>query len=392
MSIDQVFNTILITGVIYGFIFNAIIFLSRKRKDKPIFFLNLVVLFITLNNLQALLIDLEFSSTIVYIKHLKVPWYFLCMPLFYVFLVHYSKIDKKVRSFLFATIYAFIGMIFLRLSFIIYSQVNNFNDFETEAFIEKYGFFEEIGGFIYTFFILIFAVTMFTKNKKWFEYVLKYDDLKWIKHFLIFAGIIVILWIVAIYRSDQDGSFNDPQIYYPVRLSTTILLYWIGIKGLFRYRTMEDRIGLREKFNKEIKNIGELNLNISNDAIEEQEKGRSEKQHNLFNKVNSYVMDGKKYLDPYISLDSLANDLNISNGHLSFLINTYSKKNFSDYINGFRIDQVKNLIIDNEYVNYTIESIGLESGFNSKSTFYSAFKKFTDLSPKQFKQQFVNPN
>jgi AraC-like DNA-binding protein len=84
--------------------------------------------------------------------------------------------------------------------------------------------------------------------------------------------------------------------------------------------------------------------------------------------------------------------LNISNGHLSFLINTYSKKNFSDYINGFRIDQVKNLIIDNEYVNYTIESIGLESGFNSKSTFYSAFKKFTDLSPKQFKQQFVNPN
>ncbi len=391
MSIDQIFNTILITGVIYGFIFNAIIFLSRKRKGKSIFFLNLVVLFITLNNLQALLIDLGFSSTIVYIKHLKVPWYFLCMPLFYVFLVHYSKIDKKVKSFLFATIYVFIGMILLRLSFIIYTQVNNFNDLDTQDLMVKYSILEERGSFIYTFFILIFAVTMFIKNKKWFEYVLKYDDLKWIKHFLIFAGIVVILWVVALYRSSQDGSFNAPHIYYPVRLSTTILLYWIGIKGLFRYRTMEDRIDLREKFYKEIKtkNIGELNLNISNDMIEEEAKGKSEKQQNLFNKVNSNVMDQKKYLDPYISLESLADDLKISNGHLSFLINTYSEKNFSDYINGFRIDQVKKLIIDNEYVNYTIESIGLESGFNSKSTFYSAFKKFTGQSPRKFKQQFV---
>jgi len=255
----------------------------------------------------------------------------------------------------------------------------------------KYSILEERGSFIYTFFILIFAVTMFIKNKKWFEYVLKYDDLKWIKHFLIFAGIVVILWVVALYRSSQDGSFNAPHIYYPVRLSTTILLYWIGIKGLFRYRTMEDRIDLREKFYKEIKtkNIGELNLNISNDMIEEEAKGKSEKQQNLFNKVNSNVMDQKKYLDPYISLESLADDLKISNGHLSFLINTYSEKNFSDYINGFRIDQVKKLIIDNEYVNYTIESIGLESGFNSKSTFYSAFKKFTGQSPRKFKQQFV---
>jgi AraC-like DNA-binding protein len=91
-----------------------------------------------------------------------------------------------------------------------------------------------------------------------------------------------------------------------------------------------------------------------------------------------------------LSLESLANDLKISNGHLSFLVNTYSKKHFSDYINEFRVDQVKKLIVDKEFINYTIESIGLESGFNSKSTFYSAFKKFTDLSPLQFKRQFVS--
>lgn len=88
----------------------------------------------------------------------------------------------------------------------------------------------------------------------------------------------------------------------------------------------------------------------------------------------------------YLSLESLAKELNMSKGHLSFLINTYSKLNFSDYINSFRVAQVKNWILDHDFVNYTIESIGLESGFNSKSTFYSAFKKFTGLTPSQFKQ------
>ena len=45
--------------------------------------------------------------------------------------------------------------------------------------------------------------------------------------------------------------------------------------------------------------------------------------------------------------------------------------------------------MEKEYVDYTIVSIGLESGFNSKSTFYSAFKKFTNLSPTQFKKEYV---
>jgi len=283
-------------------------------------------------------------------------------------------------------------MIILRLSLILYSQVNNFSDLDTRLIIDNYSTYEEIGSFIYTIFIFIYAASMLTKNKKWFEFVLKYDDLKWIKHFLNFCVIIIIIWVIAIYRNYQDGSFSSPQIYYPLRLCTSVLIYWVGFKGLSRYRIMEDRIVLRENIYKEklSKNIEDLELNISNLDIDEQVKEKSEKQLNIFNKINSFVIDQKKYLDPYLSLESLANELKISIGHLSFLINNYSEKHFTDYINEFRVDQVKKLILNIEYVNYTIESIGLESGFNSKSTFYTAFKKFTDLSPSQFKKEFVN--
>jgi len=232
---------------------------------------------------------------------------------------------------------------------------------------------------------------MYAKNKKALEFVLKYDDLKWIKHFLNLSGIIIIIWVIAIYRDFQDSGFSTPVIYYSLRLCSTIMIYWVGLKVIFRYRTMEDRIVLRENIQREIpsKNIGDRELNFINNAIDEQVKEKSEKQQNFFTKINSYVIEQKKFLDPYLSLESLAKELKVSSGYLSLLINTYSVKNFSDYINGFRIDQVKKLIINNEYVNYTIESIGLESGFNSKSTFYSAFKKFTGQSPRGFKQQFV---
>ena len=90
-----------------------------------------------------------------------------------------------------------------------------------------------------------------------------------------------------------------------------------------------------------------------------------------------------------MSLDALAGDLKISSSLLSQIINNYGKNNFADYINKYRVEQVKELLIDDNYKDYTIRAIGLESGFNSKSTFYTAFKKFTHLTPVNYKKQVL---
>ena len=75
----------------------------------------------------------------------------------------------------------------------------------------------------------------------------------------------------------------------------------------------------------------------------------------------------------------------MSLSHASKLINTFSDYNFSDYINSLRIEQAKKLLSDDSFDQYTIVAIGLESGFNSKSTFYTAFKKFTSQTPSEFR-------
>lgn len=384
-SVVSTFNIILFTGVIYGLTFCAILFFMKRKTGKPILFLNLQVLFITLNNLQAWLIDMGLTSSFVFIKFLKIPWYFLCMPMFYVFLVYYLKLKKRTKPFLMATLGVFFTFILVRLILISYSQVYDYSESELRFMMMRYGNLEEIIGFIYTMVVFTKSIAIFNSRKKQFEFVLLYDDLIWIKHFMNIAGLVILMWVFAIIINLNDQNNNSPIVYYPLRLSTTILIYWIGFKGLLRFRIMEDRIVLRENIKKHL-DLGQKDFDWDQKE-DRQEKIISKKQQELFNKINTHVIDHKLFLDPYLSLETLSNSLELSSGYLSFLINNYSSNNFSDYINKLRINQVKQIIKDPEYLNYTIVSIGLESGFNSKSTFYKSFKKFTGMSPAEFKKQ-----
>ena len=71
---------------------------------------------------------------------------------------------------------------------------------------------------------------------------------------------------------------------------------------------------------------------------------------------------------------------------ISKLINGREGCNFSDYINKYRVSEAKKLLADKNFDPYTIVAIGLECGFNSKSTFYTAFKKFTGQTPTQYRE------
>lgn len=82
-------------------------------------------------------------------------------------------------------------------------------------------------------------------------------------------------------------------------------------------------------------------------------------------------------------------DCEYSSSTLSVIINTIARKSFIDYLNEMRVDQAKTLLTDSDYENYTITSIGLESGFNSKSTFYTVFKKHTGLTPVNYRNQVL---
>lgn len=375
-------NIVFITGVFYGIVFSVTLFFIKRKMGIPILFLNLQVLFITLNNLQAWLIDMNIISSFVYIRYLRLPWFVLCMPMFYMFLIHYLKLSRKRYRILEITIALFSIFFLVRIGLIHHTQNQGFSEEATKIFMDGYSSIEEIICYVYTLLIYALSLNTFYRRRNLFLQILEFDDLKWIQQFMNLAGVIMAIWLIAILMSVGNGVFSSPEIYYPLRLSTTVLIYWIGFKGFFRVRIKEDRIVLRKNIRKQIK--------TKEKEFEWETQGTpdktSERQKEQFQRVNTFVVDQKLYLDPNLSLDSLAAASHLSGGYLSSLINAYSSKNFSDYINEFRVEHVKKLIRDPDYQDYTIVSIGLESGFNSKSTFYAAFRKFANMTPAEFKK------
>ena len=108
MNLVTVINFLLIAGVIQGFGFNLVTVFVRKKFSKVVIFLNLVVLFISLNNLQRWLIDSDFFSFSFLLKQLQIPWYVLIFPMFYAFITHFLRIENKVNDFIKLTVFIFI--------------------------------------------------------------------------------------------------------------------------------------------------------------------------------------------------------------------------------------------------------------------------------------------
>ncbi|HVS93380.1 MAG TPA: ABC transporter permease [Mucilaginibacter sp.] len=91
------------------------------------------------------------------------------------------------------------------------------------------------------------------------------------------------------------------------------------------------------------------------------------------------------YLDPELSLSSLAEKLGMQPHELSRIVNAGLKKNFNDFINEYRIRSVTRKMKDPAYDRLTLLGIAFESGFNSRTTFHRTFKQLTGKSPAEFK-------
>jgi AraC-like DNA-binding protein len=92
----------------------------------------------------------------------------------------------------------------------------------------------------------------------------------------------------------------------------------------------------------------------------------------------------KPYSDPDLSLLKLADQLNITTNQLSQIINQFHQKNFYDFVNSYRVEEVKKRLINGDVKHTTLLGIALDAGFNSKATFNRFFKKHTGQTPSEY--------
>ncbi|MCU0287274.1 MAG: helix-turn-helix domain-containing protein [Acidobacteria bacterium] len=106
----------------------------------------------------------------------------------------------------------------------------------------------------------------------------------------------------------------------------------------------------------------------------------------------SYVMDIEKiYRDDKLSLQTLSKKVSVTPHILSQVLNERIDKNFADYVNSFRIEEAK-ILLQEADEDTSVLRVCYEVGFNSKSAFYRAFKKYTDKTPIQYQKDLKKEN
>jgi TolB-like protein/AraC-like DNA-binding protein/Tfp pilus assembly protein PilF len=103
-----------------------------------------------------------------------------------------------------------------------------------------------------------------------------------------------------------------------------------------------------------------------------------------YTKLEKYISEHKPYLQSNLTLRQLAQMIDINPNSLSELLNEKIGKNFSEYINHFRVESFKKQAIKPDNAHLSMLGLAYESGFNSKTVFNTFFKKETGMTPKQY--------
>jgi AraC-like DNA-binding protein len=114
-----------------------------------------------------------------------------------------------------------------------------------------------------------------------------------------------------------------------------------------------------------------------------------ERAEKIILQLNELMVEHKIYLDANLTLTTLAKQLRIHPNHLSRIINEKYKLNFNDFINRHRIEEIKKILSDSSTTKINILEIMYDNGFYSKSVFNTAFKKFTGLTPSEYRRQHL---
>lgn len=350
---------------------------QKKYATNNTLFLALTVLFLSLSNLQYWFLDTSFIEKYPFIKNIYIPFHWLVLPMFYLYVYNFlgkESITLKRKIFLIAP---FFLVLLIHILQVLYKYFVN-NSYEIPSHFSRGIFvYLEFFSFIFNVLVMYFTFQMITSYEKDKSYNLKWvkSETNWLKK-LIYTGLIVCLcWfiallIVVIYNLDKSYFF------YPMWIGISVLVYWIGYVGLGKSTQLRKRIELRKK------RIIDFGSKTS--------KTKNPPNSKTFEFINQELKEKKLYLNPNLTLKLLSEELELSEGYISQLVNKNSGFNFNDYVNSLRIEDAEAMLKNKEYDNYTITAIGLESGFNSKSSFYAAFKKFTDKTPTEYKKSVRN--
>ncbi len=326
-----------ITGVLNGFFLFFYLFFGYSKKNPADKYLAFLVLFITVRMAKSIIASIVPVDFIVIHTGLAA---FACVgPVLLLYIsksINPQRTFTKIKSLHFAP-----AILVLSSAFLPYPQNDPVWDIRYNLIMIQIA-------------VYIFLAGYHFRKKKDSSLILPHPD-KW---YLFVIGAVALIWL------SYGITWWTGVLPY---LSATVLFCLFVYMLFFLWRKKNQ---INESFEK-----------YRNSILTKPESQA------LFQKLMTVMINTKPFLDNDITLSKLALQLETKPYLLSQVINENFYTNFFDFINAYRVDEVKVRLISPEYTKLTIAAIAYDCGFNSISSFNSAFKKKEKVSPRKYREE-----
>ncbi len=309
---------------------------------------------------------------------LTVPFTFVYAPLMYLYI--YCSINNtsslKTKELIHFLPFAAVSLYMSRFYFFYSAEEKRLVD---EGLNHDFDTFTNIIHLVFVVSVIFYVVKAVLLMRNYKQTLdnnysnIKLTDLKWIRRFLLgFAFVFLLFIFIAITKGlmKMEYAWNIELISDFILVLAFVLFGFYGIRHQNIFVDANDSISLDVENNKIVSPAYE-NSGLKEDVAKQKHK-----------ELLKYMATEKPYLQPKLSLSVLAKGLNISPNYLSQIINQYEQQNFNDFVNKYRINEF--IIRAEENTHFSLLALALDSGFNSKSTFNTVFKKHKGQTPSQY--------
>ncbi|WP_106791116.1 AraC family transcriptional regulator [Aquimarina sp. Aq78] len=345
----------------------AFLLLLNKKKKNSLLYLGLLLIVSGFSSLSGIFEIFNVYVKSPYLEFLSINFSLLIPSLLYIYVEKTSVLKKKRISYVLlipGIIQFFIGIVFF------------FLPLEKKLTIEEsilYNLLVLIG-ILYGFTIIVLTLIKVKKHSK----VLRnqyssvdHRELKWVSQFIIF---LFIFFITIIFLDFLASEFFEELIGSVFGLFMT---YWIAYNGLFQQTS-------KNLFHKPLENDVVFETQKTSKNNFQKQDIDIEKYKQVLTKIESVMKNEELFLNPELTIIHIAEKINEHPRRISTTINKLREENFNSYINKFRVEKAKTILLSDKTKRLNIEGIGQEAGFKSNSAFYTAFKKNLKTTPLQF--------
>ncbi|NBC04966.1 MAG: helix-turn-helix domain-containing protein [Bacteroidetes bacterium] len=375
MNIDPSLNswtTIFLVVALHGFVLSAIFFFRKKGRKAPNILLGGFLFLFSVMLLEYVAFWTNYNIMFPHIVGVSLSFQFLYGPLIFLYVLSVLKPDKKWRWEYLHFLPFLLHLMWIAPSYLYTSAEKAamlIQNAETTLSLNNtmrfFVIIKSVHMLIYTGLLfnlerisgpLGINMNRISEQKSVWTRVIKYGFFGYVSTYILFHVMVDTIG----YNLEYD---------YLISFATSVFIFTIGYVGLSKPDTLYEA---HNGFKYENSSLGE-----------------SKSDHYL-EKLLLYMEDETPYVDGDLKMEDLAEALDIPRHHLSQIINERLGKNFFEFINSYRVDEAKRILSDPERADDIILRVALESGFNNKTTFNSAFKSQVGTTPSKYRKKTLN--